>query len=483
MIQTENTKKTFTVAEITQHIKQNLEGKFHSLSIKGEILNLKKQSSGHIYFTLKDKEKDAQLSAVLFKSAAQNLEKLPKEGEEVLARGDLSVYTPRGTYQLLVTHLSYQGTGALLLKLHELKKKLAEEGLFSPERKKKLPRFPKRIGVITSPTGAVIQDIIHILERRQGNFHLILYPVKVQGEGAKEEIAQAIDDMNRLQIADVLIIGRGGGSLEDLFAFNEEIVVRAISRSLIPTLSAVGHETDVCLSDFAADLRAPTPSAAAELVLEAKIQHIQFLQVTRQRLTHHMQQLTKGAFHKLRMIQKNPYIHSPHLLLFTKIQQVEEKKGEIQKLIFALLQEKKFLLLSMQKKIENQKPAYHLKIQKEKLESLQKALHTHLKNRLQKHRMQCDPTLLYRTLQRLLQHSIRQKQERFSHLSAHLHSVDPKNLFAKGYCILFSENRHSVILSAKQLQEKQSVEVFLQDGIATAQIQEVRHDPNRGNRF
>ena len=221
--------KILSVSELTQEIKRQLETNFRSISVKGEISNLKVQTSGHIYFTLKDK--DAQISAVLFKGSTKSLSRLPKEGDQIVALGELTVYSPRGSYQLLVRELQYQGVGELLTQLHERKNRLQALGYFAKERKKKLPSFPKTIGVITSPTGAVIQDILHILQRRHSGFHLILCPVKVQGEGAKEEIAKAIYDFNRYKLADVLIVGRGGGSLEDLWAFNEEIVIEAIFRS------------------------------------------------------------------------------------------------------------------------------------------------------------------------------------------------------------------------------------------------------------
>jgi exodeoxyribonuclease VII large subunit len=260
--------KALSVTELTSQIKQQLETGFSSIYVKGEISNIKLQASGHYYFTLKDA--GSQISCVLFKGHTKALSRAPKEGDQVVVQGDISVYAPRGNYQLLVKTIEYVGIGTLLMQLHMLKEKLQAEGLFDKSRKKLLPRFPKIIGVITSPTGAVIQDILTVLERRSSGMHLILNPVKVQGEGSAEEIARAIDDCNRYAICDVLIVGRGGGSLEDLWAFNEEIVVRAIARSQIPIISAVGHETDVSLSDFVADVRAPTPSAAAEICTAEK---------------------------------------------------------------------------------------------------------------------------------------------------------------------------------------------------------------------
>ncbi len=260
--------KVFSVSELTGAIKSLLEPNFRAISVQGEISNFKLQSSGHLYFSMKDA--DAQISCALFRGNAAALPKMPKDGDQVVAKGELSIYAPRGSYQIIIRELSFLGVGELLLKLHQLKETLAARGWFEATRKKPLPKLPRRIGIVTSPTGAVIQDILHVLKRRFANMEVILNPVKVQGEGAAAEIAQAIQDMNRYQLADVLIVGRGGGSIEDLWAFNEEIVAKAIFESKIPIISAVGHETDFTIADFVADVRAPTPSAAAEIATAEK---------------------------------------------------------------------------------------------------------------------------------------------------------------------------------------------------------------------
>ncbi|MCB1083226.1 MAG: exodeoxyribonuclease VII large subunit, partial [Simkania sp.] len=229
---TTTTAEALSVTELTQAIKHQLESNFTALSVKGEVTNLRLQASGHYYFSLKDE--NAQISAVLFQGNARFAKHLPKMGDQVLIKGEINVYAPRGTYQIIVREIEHAGLGELLLKFHALKAKLEKMGWFDPAKKKPLPTYPKTIGVVTSPTGAVIQDILNVLKRRFPNFHLILNPVKVQGAGAAEEIAQAIDDFNRFGLADILIIGRGGGSLEDLWAFNEECVAAAIFRSKIP---------------------------------------------------------------------------------------------------------------------------------------------------------------------------------------------------------------------------------------------------------
>jgi exodeoxyribonuclease VII large subunit len=257
-----------TVSELTREIKDILEDKFPDVWVEGEISNLRVPPSRHIYFTLKDDS--SQIRAVLFRMQARTLRFVPEDGLHVICRGRVSLYERRGDYQLILETIEPKGMGALQLAFLQLKEKLEKEGLFDPGQKKTIPMVPRNIGIITSPTGAVIQDMLHILERRFENLHVILYPVRVQGDGASSEIAEAINYFNKWTEVDVIIVGRGGGSLEDLWAFNEEGVARAIYHSKIPIISAVGHETDYTIADFAADLRAPTPSAAAELVVRDK---------------------------------------------------------------------------------------------------------------------------------------------------------------------------------------------------------------------
>lgn len=260
-------KQGFAVSEVNQYLKQLLESQsdLHHIPVLGEISNFKRYQSGHCYFTLKD-EKSA-LKCVMFKSSAAHLSFTPQNGEKVVALGSISVYERDGVYQLYVSAMRRQGVGDLMQAYEALKEKLTKEGLFDESRKKPLPRLPRAIGIITSPSGAAVHDIITVSRRRNKGVKLILYPVKVQGEEAAGEIVRAIDFFHRHHLADLLIVGRGGGSIEDLWAFNEEPVVRAIAASKIPIISAVGHETDFTLSDFAADARAATPSPAAEIAV------------------------------------------------------------------------------------------------------------------------------------------------------------------------------------------------------------------------
>ena len=260
-------KQGFSVSEVNQYLKQLLESQsdLHHIPVLGEVSNFKRYASGHCYFTLKD-EKSA-LKCVMFKSSAVRLSFTPQNGEKVVALGSISVYERDGVYQLYVTAMRRQGIGDLMQAYEALKEKLTKEGLFDESRKKPLPRLPRAIGIITSPSGAAVHDIITVSRRRNKGVKLILYPASVQGEEAAGEIVHAIDFFQRNHLADLLIVGRGGGSIEDLWAFNEEPVVRAIAASKIPIISAVGHETDFTLSDFAADARAATPSQAAEFAV------------------------------------------------------------------------------------------------------------------------------------------------------------------------------------------------------------------------
>ena len=261
-------RKVWTVSELTARIRDLLARNFTDIWVTGEISNAREAQSGHFYFTLKDAS--AQIRCVCFKQQLRLLKFRPESGLQVTVRGSLSVYEARGEYQIYVETIEPVGLGALQLAFEQLKKRLETEGLFDSRRKKPLPLLPRRIGLITSPRGAAVRDVVRILLRRFPNVHLTLYPVRVQGEGAAAEIVEALRFFNRKKLVDVLILARGGGSLEDLWAFNEEIVARAIADSAIPLISGVGHETDFTIADFVADVRASTPSAAAELVVQTR---------------------------------------------------------------------------------------------------------------------------------------------------------------------------------------------------------------------
>jgi exodeoxyribonuclease VII large subunit len=261
-------RKTWTVSELTGKIRDLLAKNFTDISVQGEVSNCREAQSGHIYFTLKDD--GAQVRCVYFKQQQRGIKFRPEDGLQVTVRGSISVYEQRGEYQIYVEKIDLVGQGALQLAFDQLKKRLEAEGLFDTGRKKPLPLLPSRIGIITSPKGAAVRDVVRILTRRFPNVHLMLYPVRVQGEGSAEEIVKALKFFNKGKLVDVLILARGGGSMEDLWSFNEEMVARAIFASEIPVISGVGHEIDFTIADFVADVRASTPSAAAELVVQTR---------------------------------------------------------------------------------------------------------------------------------------------------------------------------------------------------------------------
>lgn len=307
--------------------------------VEGEISNYKQQSSGHLYFSLKDEQ--AAVRCVMFNTKARLLRFRPDNSMKVLLKASVSLYERDGQYQLYVSQMEPQGIGSLALALEQLKRKLAEEGLFNPEHKQKLPFFPKKVGIITSPSGAAVHDIISVITRRCPGVTLRLLPVLVQGPGSAEQIATAIDLMNQHALAEVLIVGRGGGSLEELWAFNEEVVVRAISRSKIPIISAVGHETDYTLSDFVADLRAPTPSAAAELVVPDVLAlvnqsnhlrnrlHLQtenILKNKQERLSYYQNKLEPDIFRSW-LLQKQKSLADSQQHLFQSMKQIHQQKN------------------------------------------------------------------------------------------------------------------------------------------------------------
>src|SRR5437762_342857 len=261
-------RRVWSVTELTVRVRDLLEAEFFEVWVEGELSNCRVWNTGHLYFTLKDGS--SSIRSVIFRSALRYLKFKPADGLRVVARGRVSVYEPKGEYQLVCEHLEPHGLGALQLAFDQLKKKLQAEGLFDAARKRTLPALPRKIGIVTSLEGAAIRDIIKVLGRRYANAHLVIRPARVQGEGAADEIARGLRAIGRVPRVDVVIVGRGGGSIEDLWAFNEEAVARAISRVPVPVIAGVGHETDVTIADFVADVRAPTPSAAAELVVARK---------------------------------------------------------------------------------------------------------------------------------------------------------------------------------------------------------------------
>ena len=285
-------RRVLTVSDLNARIRALLEEQFIEVWVEGELSNCKVWNTGHMYFTLKDPA--AQIRGVMFRAQLRMLRFKPQDGLRVIARGRISVYDPKGEYQLLCEHLEPEGLGALQLAFEQLKQRLQAAGLFDSRRKRPLPALPRKIGIVTSLDGAAVRDIIQVLRRRHPNAHIVIRPARVQGEGAALDIARALAAIGRVPGVDVVIVGRGGGSIEDLWAFNEEVVARAIAGCPVPTISAVGHETDVTIADFVADLRAPTPSAAAEMVVARKDDFCAHID----RLTHRVQSAMTSRLHR-----------------------------------------------------------------------------------------------------------------------------------------------------------------------------------------
>lgn len=483
----------FTVSQLSYAIKHCLETTFPLVSLQGEISNCKLHTSGHLYFSLKDA--NAQISAIMFRPDAASLKIVPKDGIQVIVRGEINVFPQGGKYQIVVREMKPVGLGELLLKLEELKIKLHKKGWFRSEHKKPLPKFPRRIGVVTSPTGAAIQDMLNILTRRFSCFHLILNPVRVQGEGAAKEIAQAIEQFNRYDLVDVVIVGRGGGSIEDLWAFNEEIVAEAIFNSRIPIISAVGHETDHCIADYVADVRAPTPSAAAELVIAEKSQQLQHLAQMQRRMQQTVGQLIKQDRHRLQGLTRQPILQSPFGLLGSWIQKLDVLRSDIDDAVARHITTQRLLLESKRQLVHSSKPTVKLEHFKQQLASWDKNLKIALLLKLQvlntslhhteemlkqiwhtkqnHRRIIFQETQKYKQLDAIWQRILTQKKERFTNLKIALDTVNPKNILTKGYCILFSEKDDSAITSVREAQKEQEIRVMLSDGQLFATINDI----------
>lgn len=456
MVQTEASPQIFSVSGLNYKIKHELRSLFPQIQVKGEVSGLKKQASGHVYFTLKDS--GAQLSCALFRSQASGLA-LPKEGDQIVASGQIDVYPPRGSYQLIVNHIKQEGLGDLLVQLEELKIKLKALGWF--EKKRPLPPFPKKIGVVSSPTGAVIRDICHVLQRRAKGFDLLLNPVAVQGEACPKEVAEAIAFFNAFKSVDVIIVARGGGSIEDLWGFNSEIVAKAIYESEIPVISAVGHETDTTIADLAADVRAPTPSAAAEIVMKESAMLIEKLSDIKRHLAAHLRQKIERRKIALERFAKHPLMQTQQLLgdFFQRLDAssdllirqghtlVEKRRGQLEisrRQLLALKPSAQvvFIRQKLQRVAYSlrQQPTQLLTRRVEKLRGLERQLNTAMYRVIERHK-----TALKVRCEKLIDR-------------------DPRAILKKGYAIVFSQNKESIILSAKDLKAQKTAWVRHSDG-------------------
>ncbi len=364
--------KAYTVTGLNREIKNLLDAELGSVWVEGEISNLRTPYSGHSYFTLKDK--NAQIRSVLFKGQKSMVRFEIEDGQQVLVRGRITVYEPRGDYQIIVDYMEPKGYGALQKAFEQLKEKLSKEGLFDEQYKKPIPYLPQKIGVVTTATGAAIRDILQVLDRRFSNVEVLIAPAKVQGEGAAEEIASAIHDLNLHGQAEVIIVGRGGGSLEDLWAFNEEVVARAIFGSRIPIISAVGHEIDFTIADFTADLRAPTPSAAAEMVIPNKADLQETVLSLKKNLVWIMESRLENLREKLSSLRERRFFREPGVLYEAARQRLDYLALELERNSLDKIKDQRTRLDHFSRSLELLSPSNRVKAYEEKLYNLSRVL-------------------------------------------------------------------------------------------------------------
>lgn len=438
-----------TVTALTKYIKYKLENDEHlkTVLLRGEISNLTKHSRGHFYFSIKDEY--ASIRAIMFSSATRTLNFSPKEGDKVLVTGNISVYEPQGSYSISIYKMELDGIGALYLAYEKLKKELEEKGYFDRSRKQKIPPFPKAIGVITSPTGAAIKDILHTIERRYPLTKVIIYPALVQGENAKESIAKQINHANDEQAVDVLIVGRGGGSIEDLWAFNEVVVANAIYNSKIPIISAVGHETDFTIADFVSDLRAPTPTAAAELATPDKDNLLEYIDSLRYSVNTFMKTYLNEV--KLKLIHLDERLEKE-----TPSHKLNESNKRLQEQHYQLKRNYQILLDSFKYKID--KHDNYLKTKD--LSTLFKQKHTSIETLVKhlNHHYQSKLTLDNNVLNMNLQA---------------LKNLNPIKLMDLGYSITLKDNQR--ISSIEDVLVDDLIETKLKDGHILSKVIKKEH--------
>ncbi len=446
--------RVLSVKELTRYIKQKLESDplLSNVWVKGEISNFTRHSSGHMYFTLKDD--GSRVKSIMFASYNQKLAFQPKEGTMVIARGQISVFDRDGQYQFYVQHMQPDGIGSLFLAFEQLKQKLEREGLFAEARKRTLPRFPARIGVITSPTGAAVRDIITTLQRRYPSAGILLDPVLVQGAGSAASIATAIERMNRHGEVDVLIVGRGGGSLEELWSFNEESVARAIHASRIPVISAVGHETDFTIADFVADLRAATPTAAAELAVPHQQELKQQLQSYGLRLSQGMFGLIERRREQLSRLARSPYLLDPRRQLIMPAERLDRLREQLQYRMRAQLQRSQDQAASLERALHRQHPRERIQSAKNQVERAQLKLMQGMSNRNKDSRHR-------------LGMAIRQ-----------LDALSPLKVMQRGYSLIYDEQEKKLIQSLDQVQLGDPITIRVTDGRIGAQVWSMEREEN-----
>jgi exodeoxyribonuclease VII large subunit len=446
--------RVLSVKELTKYIKLKLESDavLSDVWVKGEISNFTRHSSGHMYFTLKDD--GSRVKSIMFASYNQKLAFSPKEGTMVIARGNISVFDRDGQYQFYVQHMQPDGIGSLYLAFEQLKQKLEKEGLFAEERKRSLPRYPLTIGVITSPTGAAVRDIIMTLQRRYPTASILLDPVLVQGTQAAASVAAAIDRMNRHGIADVLIVGRGGGSLEELWSFNEEVVARAIYDSRIPVISAVGHETDFTIADFVADLRAATPTAAAELSVPHHMELRQQIASYGARLTYGISSIVKRRREKLQLLSKSPYLLDPRRQLIHPSQRLDRLKDQLVYRMRGRLQRSTDYAAKLEKALLRQHPR----------EQIQAA-----SNRTDRARLKLIQAMNNRN---------RDSKHRLGVAIRQLDALSPLKIMQRGYSLIYDAKGKKLINSLDQVQLGDPITIRVTDGRLECQVWSMQREEN-----
>lgn len=442
-----------TVTALTKYIKRKFDVDPHleDIWIKGELSNVKIHSRGHIYFTLKDD--NARIQSVMFARQNRNLAFTPENGMKVLVRGGISVYEPSGAYQLYAKEIQPDGIGALHLAYEELKKKLSQEGLFDEKYKKPIPAFPSVVGVVTSPTGAAVRDVITTIKRRYPLVKVIVIPTLVQGVNAGESIVSKIEEANRRDLCDVLIVGRGGGSIEELWAFNEEAVARAIFSSDIPIISAVGHETDFTISDFVADLRAATPTGAAELAVPNMLDLLERLKTLEARMTKSMRQDLKKRQERVKNLQSSYAFRYPKRLYAQKEQEFDLIFDRFQKQLAMTVDRKKQKLNEQTYKLEMLHPEEQILNKREKRHEEQTV-----------------------RLKRNMKVRLKQIHSQFQTVLGKLNALSPLQVMERGYSLTYKENE--LIKSIEQVHEKDEIRVTLNDGTLTCEVLQKRGETN-----
>ena len=438
----------FTVSELTGLLRSSIEEQFSDILLEGEISNLRAPGSGHVYCTLKDKT--SQIRAVLFRSSAVRLRFALQEGMHVIVRGRLTVYELRGEYQIVLDTVEPKGIGALQLAFEQLKERLAAEGLFDQDRKKPVPAFPRTVGIVTSLTGAAVRDILTVLRRRWPTLHILIAPVQVQGESAGRQIAEALSALNDWGAVDVIIVGRGGGSLEDLWSFNEEIVVRAIAASQAPVVSAVGHEIDVTLADFVADLRAPTPSAAAEAVVPVLAEIVERLRELTVRTGQVM--LRHCAFERQRLDAGIRGVTDVRFRLQEAAQRTDDMVDRLREMVQLLLTARREMIHVAQRDLSGLNPILVIKQGLATVPQFSKRLEGQMGAVLAQHRHRIHATL------------------------AQLNTLSPLAILGRGYCILHTVPAGQILHRANDVKVGQEIVAQLARGQLSCLVTRVCDD-------